>query len=66
MTTVPQSRQLLYAVLSTLVAFGFFLRWSRGSDGGWILWWSIGGFLLLVILDWLVTTRVARNPDPAA
>jgi hypothetical protein len=66
MTVVPQYRQLCYAALSTLVALGYFLTQSRGSDGGWIFWWAIGLFALLVALDWFVTARGARNRDLVA
>lgn len=66
MASVLPLRQFAYAVLATLAAFGAWTTSFQSYDGGWILWGSVGLFLVLVLVDLFVTSRVLAGPEPAA
>jgi|GEM_PF-5213677 len=52
--TVPQYRQLLYAVGATLVAFFGWRREFQSVDGGWIIAAALALFAVAVVGDLLV------------
>ncbi|WP_248517716.1 hypothetical protein [Salinarchaeum laminariae] len=61
MTSVPQLRQFVYALLVTATAFGIWATWFQSADGIWIMLGAIAAFTLLALLDGVVVGRVVAD-----